>query len=242
MGRKAFRWLRPDERGLIAERLAEGASMGGLAAQFGCSRETIARIRDEALMLKRRAEHSRLRLTFEERERICVGVARGESDAVIARAIGRHRSTVGREIRRTCQERWRYRPLAAERRRSERARRPKAGKLASNPRLLVAVERGLSDCWSPEQVSARLKVEFPDDRGMRISHETIYRALYVQSRGELRRQLTKQLRTGRERRRPQGQVRRGARIADMVSISERPPEVEDRAVPGHWEGDLLVGA
>lgn len=241
MGR-LYRWLRPDERRLIAARLADGASMRELAAQFGCGRMTIARVRDEALMLRARAGHSRLRLSFEERERILVGVARGESDAEIARAIGRHRSTVGREIKRTCEERWRYRPLAAERGRAVRAGRPKRGKLASNPRLLTAVEEGLLEGWSPEQISARLKREYPDDRGMRISHETIYRALYVQSRGELRRQLTKQLRTGRDRRKPQGQVRRGARIADMVSISERPPEVEDRAVPGHWEGDLLVGA
>ena len=242
MGRKAFRWLRLDERELIAARLAQGASVQGLAAQFGCSRTTIGRVRDEALMLRRRAGHSRLRLSFEERERICVGVVRGESDAEIARAIGRHRSTVGREIRRTVGERWRYRPSAAERRRAERAMRPKPGKLAGHARLLAAVEQGLGEGWSPEQISARLKLDHPDDREMRISHETIYRALYVQSRGELRRQLTGQLRTGRDRRKPQGQVQRGARIADMVSISERPPEVEDRAVPGHWEGDLLVGA
>ncbi|MBV9606179.1 MAG: IS30 family transposase, partial [Solirubrobacterales bacterium] len=181
-------------------------------------------------------------MSFAERERICVGIARGESDSEIARAIGRHRSTVGREINRTVGERWRYRPSAGERRRSARARRPKAGKLASHAGLLAAVEQGLGEGWSPEQISARLKLDHPDDREMRISHETIYRALYVQSRGELRRQLTGQLRTGRERRKAQGQLRRGARIADMVSISERPPEVEDRAVPGHWEGDLLVGA
>jgi IS30 family transposase len=237
-----FRWLRPDERELIAARLAEGVSLKGLAEQFGCSGATIARVRDEALMLRRRAEHSRLRLSFEERERICVGVARGESDSEIARAIGRHRSTVGREIRRTCAERWRYRPLAAERRRSERARRPKPGKLQSDPRLLATVERWLGECWSPEQISARLKHEYPDDGGMRISHETIYRALYVQSRGELRRQLTRQLRTGRGKRKTRGHVERRGRIPDLVSISERPPEVEDRAVPGHWEGDLLVGA
>jgi IS30 family transposase len=237
-----YRWLCPDERRLIAGRLAEGASMSGLAAQFGCSRETIRRIRDEALMLGRRAEHSPLRLSFEERERVLVGVARGESDAEIARAVGRHRSTIGREIKRTCSDRWRYRPSAAERRSAERARRPKPGKLQGNRRLLAAVEQGLSRCWSPEQISARLKLDHPDDRGMRISHETIYRALYVQSRGELRRQLTRYLRTGRQRRKAQGHVERRGRIADMVAISERPPEVEDRAVPGHWEGDLLVGA
>jgi transposase, IS30 family len=242
MGRKAFRWLRPGERVLIAARLAEGASLLGLAARFGCSQTTIARVRDEALMLERRAGHSRLRLSFEERERICVGVVRGESDAQIARAIGRHRSTVGREIRRSCEERWRYRPLAAERRRAQRARRPRPGKLAGDPGLLETVERWLLEGWSPEQISARLKREFPDDGGMRISHETIYRSLYVQSRGELRGQLARHLRTGRERRKTRGRVERRGRIPDLVSISERPPEVEDRAVPGHWEGDLLVGA
>jgi transposase, IS30 family len=243
MGRKAFRWLRPDERELIAARLAEGASLLGLAAQFGCSQTTIARVRDQALMLERRAGHSRLRLSFEERERIFEGVVRGESDAEIARAIGRHRSTVGREIKRTCpQERWRYRPLAAERRRSQRARRPRPGKLAGDPRLLETVEGWLLEGWSPEQISARLKREFPDDRRMRISHETIYRSLYVQSRGELRRQLTRHLRSGRERRKTRGRLERRGRIPDLVSISERPPEVADRAVPGHWEGDLLVGA
>jgi IS30 family transposase len=234
--------LRPDERRLIAARLAEGASLSGLAVQFGCSAMTVARVRDEALMLRARAGHSRLRLSFEERERIVVGIARGESDAQIARALGRHRSTVGREIKRCCRERWRYRPSAAERRRAVRARRPKPGKLASDRRLLEAVEQGLLDCWSPEQISARLKREHPDDRSMRISHETIYRALYVQSRGELRRQLSAQLRTGRDRRKARGRVETRGRIPDMVSISERPPEVEDRAVPGHWEGDLLLGA
>jgi transposase, IS30 family len=193
-------------------------------------------------MLRARVGHSRLRLSVEERERIFEGVIRGESDAQIARAIGRHRSTVGREIKRGCDERWRYRPFAAERRRVVRARRPKSGKLASNARLLATVEGWLLEGWSPEQISARLKREFPDDRSMRISHETIYRALYVQSRGELRRQLTGQLRTGRDRRKRQGHVERRGRIPDLVSISERPPEVEDRAVPGHWEGDLLVGA
>src|SRR5581483_3816027 len=243
MGRKGlYRWLRADERRLIAARLAEGASLSGLAVQFGCSSQTVARVRDEALMLRARAGHSRLRLSFEERERILDGILRGESDAQIARAIGRHRSTVGREIKRTCEERWRYRPSAAERRRAVRARRPKPGKLAAYPELLAAVEEGLSECWSPKQISARLKREHPDDRSMRISHETIYRALYVQSRGELRRQLSAQLRTGRDRRKARGRVETRGRIPDMVSISERPAEVEDRAVPGHWEGDLLLGA
>jgi len=241
MGR-LYRWLRPDERRVIAARLAEGASLRGLAARFGCSQATIARVRDEALMLERRAGHSRLRLSFEERERIFVGIQQGESDSQIARALGRHRSTIGREIKRTCEERWRYRPSAAERRRAQRARRPRPGKLASGRRLLEAVEQGLAERWSPEQISARLKRMYPDDAQMRISHETIYRSLYVQSRGELRRQLSRHLRTGREHRKTRRHLERRGRIPDLVSISERPPEVADRAVPGHWEGDLLVGA
>jgi IS30 family transposase len=108
--------------------------------------------------------------------------------------------------------------------------------------LVAAVEQGLMEGWSPEQISARLRTEYPDDREMRISHETIYQSLFVQSRGELRRQLTAQLRTGRTRRKSQGRgpSNRG-RIAEMIPISERPAEVEDRAVPGHWEGDLIIG-
>jgi IS30 family transposase len=100
---------------------------------------------------------------------------------------------------------------------------------------------GLRERWSPEQISARLKFEYPDDPEMRISHETIYRSLYVQSRGELRRQLAAQLRTGRRTRRARGRPERRGRIIDMVPISERPPQIEDRAVPGHWEADLLLG-
>jgi IS30 family transposase len=180
-------------------------------------------------------------LSFGERERISRGIAAGECDAEIARALGRHRSTVGREIRR-CGGRRYYRALRAERRAADRARRPKPGKLSSLPRLRAAVDAGLLACWSPEQISARLKLEYPDDPEMRISHETIYRSLYVQSRGELRRQLTAQLRTGRGTRRSRGRVERRGQIVDMIPISQRPAEVEDRAVPGHWEADLLLGA
>jgi transposase, IS30 family len=154
--------------------------------------------------------------------------------------LGRHRSTIGREIAR-CGRRHHYRALSAERRAQRAARRPKLGKLAGNGRLCREVERGLCERYSPEQIAARLRFEFPDDPGMRISHETIYQALYVQARGELRRELTACLRSGRARRKPRGRVDRRGAIPDMVLICERPAEVEDRAVPGHWEGDLLMG-
>ena len=118
----------------------------------------------------------------------------------------------------------------------------KVTKFSSCARLVVEVERGLERGWSPQQISARLKLEFPDEPVMRISHETIYLSLYVQSRGELWRQLTANLRTGRSARKPHGRLEKRGRIVDMVNISQRPPDVEDRAVPGHWEGDLIVGA
>jgi transposase, IS30 family len=154
--------------------------------------------------------------------------------------LGRHRSTIGREIRR-CGQRRHYRPLRAERAAQRLALRPKTTKLSRSPWLVAAIEAGLERCYSPKQISARLKLDHPEDPEMRISHETIYLSLYVQSRGELRRQLAANLRSGRTRRRPRGRVPQPDWVSERVPISERPPEVEDRAVPGHWEGDLLVG-
>ena len=237
-----YRWVCPDERERIAARLRAGARVRELACELGCSMRTVQRIGEQAVLTRRRVGHSPRRLSFAERERISRGIAAGESDSEIARALGRHRATVGREIRAACgQRRW-YRALAAERKARARSRRPKQTKLSRSRRLLVEVEAGLERCWSPEQISARLRLEYPDDREMRISHETIYQSLFVQSRGELRRQLSANLRTGRSRRRQRGRADDRGRIPDMVPISQRPPEVQDRAVPGHWEGDLLVGA
>jgi IS30 family transposase len=241
-GLRPSRWLSLVERRAVVARFRAGARVAEVMAEFGLPRTSAYRIRDEAELVRRRVAYSPHRLSFEERERILVGVCRGESDSEIARGLGRHRSTVGREIRRCGGRRRDYRPLAAERIADRLAGRPKRSKLSACPRLVAAVERGLEEGWSPEQISARLRVEYPDDQEMRISHETIYQSLFVQSRGELRRQLTVQLRTGRTRRRSHGRgpEKRG-RIPDMVPISERPAEVEDRAVPGHWEGDLIVG-
>jgi IS30 family transposase len=231
----------PAERAVVVARFAAGASVGDVVVELGLSKTTARRIRDEVALSRRRLGRSERQLSFAEREEVFAGVCRGESDSVIALAIGRHRSTVGREIAR-CGGRERYRPLRAERRAQQLARRPKRSKLAACPRLLAAVEDGLGKCWSPQQIAFRLRVDHPDDPLMRISHETIYRSLYVQSRGELRRQLCAQLRTGRTTRRSRGRVETRGRIVDMVPIADRPPEVDDRRVPGHWEGDLIIGA
>jgi IS30 family transposase len=220
--------------------LRSGERVVDVARAFDVSVRTVFRIQNEAALAGRRSG-SGFRLSFAERVEVAIRVEAGQSDSEIARALGRHRSTIGREIGR-CGGRRRYRAIRAEQRAERCARRPKVGKLAGCERLLAAVEAGLERCWSPQQISARLKHDHPDDVEMRISHEAIYRSLYVQSRGELRRQLTRNLRSGRACRREQGRGQRGGRIADMIAISERPPEIEDRAVPGHWEGDLLIGA
>jgi IS30 family transposase len=241
VGRSGYKWLRPPEREAIEKRLRAGVPIKEITEQFDCSPATVWRIRDRVHLRRRRIHHSSLRLRFAERERISRGIAAGESARAIARDLGRAPSTITREIERSGGRRG-YRALAAERRACARLARPKRGKLAQSPRLLAAVEAGLCRRWSPQQISARLTVEHPDDPKMRISHETIYQSLYVQSRGELRRQLAANLRSGRTKRRSRraGPELRG-RIPDMVPISKRPPEVADRAVPGHWEGDLLVG-
>jgi transposase, IS30 family len=136
-----------------------------------------------------------------------------------------------------------YSPWIAQQRFESRLVRPKTSKLAGNTRLRKEVQARLKQNHSPEQISSRLVIDFPDDPEMRVSHETIYRALYVQGRGALNRELTRHLRTGRALRKPRRKPgQRQPRIKDMVSISDRPPEVEDRAVPGHWEGDLITGA
>jgi IS30 family transposase len=232
--------MTPADREVIERRLRAGERPRVIAADVGCHERTVQRLRAD-LFLRRRVGDSGFRLRFEERIEIAIRVARGESDAQIARGLGRHRSTIGREIAR-CQSRGHYRPMAAQRKADRLARRPKPTRLARNPGLLAAVESGLLAGWSPQQIAVRLRRAHPDDVGMRVSHETIYQSLYVQSRGELRRELTAQLRTRRSHRRPQGQREERGRIKDMVMIAERPPEADDRRVPGHWEGDLLIGA
>jgi transposase, IS30 family len=182
-------------------------------------------------------------LSLAEREEIALGLAARKPVRQIARGLGRAVSTVSREVARNSSAAGSYRATAAQARAEARARRPKGAKLAGDQELRDWVQGKLRRRWSPEQISARLAAEFPDRPEMRVSHETIYQSLYVQGRGALRRELARSLRTGRALRRPRRKDgdRRG-KIAGMVNISERPAEAADRAVPGHWEGDLLVGA
>jgi IS30 family transposase len=184
-------------------------------------------------------------LSLAEREEIAIGLAAGLSAAAIGAGLGRDRSTIGREIARNSVIRWpaSYRAVPAQAKAEKRATRPKTSKLARCPVLAARVQTDLQQEWSPEQISCRLAKQFPDDPEMRVSHETIYQALFVQGRGGLRRELTACLRTGRALRKPRHQVgqRRGSAIVDKVMISDRPAAVEDRAVPGDWEGDLITG-
>jgi IS30 family transposase len=181
-------------------------------------------------------------LTMGEREEIALGRAAGQGVAVIAARLGRPRCTVYRELGRNTGAGG-YRASVAQQRTDERRRRPKVAKIAASPRLRAEVGARLGKKWSPAQIAVTLKRDFPADPGMHVSHETIYQSLYVQGRGALRRELAVCLRTGRALRRPRRKAgeRRG-RIPGMVMISERPAEAADRAVPGHWEGDLIMGA
>ena len=193
------------------------------------------------------AEPSGLRLSFAEREEIACLVAAGHSARSIARELGRAPSTITRELNRRRGPDGRYRASTAQAAADASARRPKPAKLATHERLRVEVQARLELHHSPEQIMRRLRQDFPDDPEMWVSHETIYQSLFVQGRGALRRELTTCLRTGRALRRPHRQAAgtraaRTRRIPDMVNISERPAEVADRAVPGHWEGDLILGS
>jgi IS30 family transposase len=180
-------------------------------------------------------------LCVDEREAISRGVAEGLSGRVIAKQLGRCPSVVSREIARNG-GREVYRAYAAQDRAGVLVARPKVFKLEANTRLHAVVAEGLVADWSPQQISARLVEDHPDDLELRVSHETIYQALYLQARGELRTELRLALRKGSTIRVPRGSTRpKQARIAGMVNISERPAEAEDRAVPGHWEGDLIIG-
>jgi IS30 family transposase len=183
-------------------------------------------------------------LTLLEREQIADLRAGGASMRAVAAVLGRPASTISRELAGNTDADGRYRPYAAHRAAVARRARPKSAKLATHQPLADYVQAGLDQRWSPEQICHALVLDHPEDQEMRVSPETIYQAIYVQARGGLRREVTAALRSGRTRRRPhRDPAARTSRFVDpMAMISERPAEVEDRAVPGHWEGDLIIGA
>jgi IS30 family transposase len=239
-----LRCLSQHEQERVWELWAEGRSAHAIGRELGtypqyvglCVRAT-GGVRPP---VRRRSECC---LSKAEREEISRGLARGDSFRVIGAAIGRSHTTVSREVKRNggCA---RYRAEHADDAAWKRARRPKPSKLSLNAELRAIVSQKLEHKWSPEQISHWLRRTYPDDLGMQVSHETIYLSLFVQSRGALRRELCAQLRSGRRLRRPGKQrfKRQGqGQIPDKVMISERPAEVADRAIPGHWEGDLLLG-
>lgn len=233
-----------NEQKQLAFRLnAKGLSLVEIGRQVGCTAPMVG------LMVRAGKFRTGLpddwqprmgRLTILDREKILLGLGQGLSMAAIARSLSRPTSTVSRELAANG-GRAGYTAWQAHQHARCCARRPKRFKLLRGA-LLQEVAAGLTGLWSPQQVAQRLRLDHPDDAEMRVSHETIYQSLYVQGRGELRRELARCLRSGRAQRRSHGTVDGRGRIPGMVMLSQRPAEVEDRAVPGHWEGDLVLGA
>jgi transposase, IS30 family len=238
-------WSKVDgaERDRICELRSAGLTVREVVAESGRSKATVERVTAARGGLPpRRTGRAPGALSGPDREEISRGLMAGDSFRAIGRRLGRAASTVSREVGLNG-GRDRYRAWDGERRAFDQAARPKPTKLDSNPKLKATVEEWLVLRWSPRQIAERSRLEFPDDPEMWVSHETIYQAIYVQGRGTLRKELAACLRTGRAHREPRARTKdnRG-KLRDMVNISERPAEVEDRAVPGHWEGDLIIGA
>jgi IS30 family transposase len=235
--------LSDGEKERIAELVLVGAPAWMIHREVSRSRWAIRRyVNRLARPAKPERVRSPLRLSLAEREEISRGLAGGESLRAVADRLGRAPSTISREVTRNGGVQH-YRACPADRAALRRARRPKPAKLAQCDRLRVVVEHKLELRWSPQQISGWLVRAFPDDPEMRVSHETIYVSLFVQSRGALRKELTRYLRRGHASRRRRGHsVMNGqGQLRATINISERPAEADDRAVPGHWEGDLLFG-
>jgi len=233
------------DKELMWDRWQQGDSLHSIARLFDRSHGSIAGILSRTGGIRPpKKRRSRLALTLAEREEISRGVVAGHSIRWIASELGRTASTVSREIQRNGGRR-RYRANQADEAAWDRAHRPKTCKLAENCALACIVARKLRRRWSPRQIAGWLKRTYRDDENFQVSHETIYRTLFIQARGALKKELLKHLRRTRGMRRSRHHTQKTdnhGRITDTVSIRERPAEVEDRAVPGHWEGDLLFGS
>lgn len=242
MGRKP---KPPEQRMAFFNARASGASLRQAAATAEVSSATACNWLKQSGGVRQRVKKPRpaLRLSLEEREVISRGLSAHWTLTCIAAELGRSVSTISREVSRNSGVDG-YRAVRADRLAVARTARPRLGKLAADDRLRTHVEAKLGLCWSPQQISRRLVLEFPHDVRMRVSHETIYTSLFVQARPGLRADLTGKLRTRRVRRHPKRRVAftaKWSRIPDLVSVSQRPTEAIDRTVPGHWEGDLIVG-
>jgi IS30 family transposase len=249
VGAMSQRKLSPEQVREVRKLRKRGLTFKEIGARYSCSWYTVWRVAPgpgRGVRSGRPKDEVRTwhpgpgRLGLEEREEIGRGLVVGESFSAIAARLGRSVSTISREVEANggCRH---YRGVRAHVRAYERARRPKAAKL-DHPPLCQLVTEWLIEYWSPDEIAQQLRREFPDDPMMWVSHETIYQSLFVQGRGELRRELHRCLRSGRAKRRPRSRVPQGGSVPNKVMISERPAEVEDRAVPGHWEGDLIIGA
>jgi transposase, IS30 family len=234
--------LTVEQRKMARRFKAAGFTLRETAAQLGCAFSTAREVWYFESKIALKSDEwtpGPGRLKLGDREEISLGLHGGETLAAIAHRLGRSTSTISREVAANG-GRANYRAWRAHKRASTAAKRPKVPKLTANKELLTQVAEWLEMWWSPEQIARRLRIEFPDDPMMRVSHETIYQSLFVQGRGELRRELARCLRSGRVKRQPKHRTKRKA-LKDMVMISARPAAVEDRAVPGHWEGDLIIG-
>ena len=232
------------QKALMWERWRKGESLQQIARLFDRNHSSIQRILAETGGIRPAPRHrSSLALTLAEREEISRALASGRSIRSIAALLERAPSTISREIQRNGGQGC-YRASLADQDAWDRARRPKTCKLAENRTLARIVAAKLQWLWSPEQIAGWLKCAYPDDESYQVSHETIYRSLFIQARGVLKKELQQHLRRTRAMRRSRHHTQKTGdhgRIKDTVSISERPATAEDRAVPGHWEGDLLCG-
>ena len=244
MSARIRRPLRVEERAELWARWRRGETVTQIARELGRWKRHVRGVLEQRGGIcpaeRKRADRA---LTLAHREEISRGICAGCTAAHIAAAIGKSPSSVTREIKRNG-GREAYRAVEAEGAAWKRACRPKACLLQRNWRVCRRVAQGLRQQWSPEQIARRLVEDFPSDHSMRVSHETIYRTLFVQTRGALKKELLQHLRSGRKLRHSRKASTKGqgrGQIVDALSIRERPAEVEDRAVPGHWEGDLISG-